>query len=217
MLKNWLPLVLGFVLVIASGYVHGVLTDRWGTSGDVAQAAEKLEKIPHAFGDWHSEPLEIPASQLEAAEAVGHFARVYRNHETHTELQVLILCGPHGPIAVHPPTICFTGAGYVQADPETKQKIETDQIEGTFFETIFTKKMPEGYPVPLKTYWAWSENGRCEAPDNPRVRFAGSGHLYKIYVTRVLSPLDDKVEGETTVCEEFLKIFLPKFEAAVSE
>ena len=217
MLKNWLPLLFGLALVIASGYVHGVLTDRWGASGDVEQAALKLEKIPPAFGDWHSKPLEIPASQLEAAEAVGHFARVYRNHETHAELQVMIVCGPHGPIAVHPPTICFTGAGYVQSEPETRQTIETDQIEGTFFETIFTKKLPEGYQVPLKTYWAWSEHGRCEAPDNPRVRFANSKHLYKIYVTRVLEPQDVKDEGKTTVCEEFLELFLPRFEAAISE
>lgn len=216
MLKSILPIGLGLALVAGSTCVHGVLTNRWGAPPDLAAAAAKLDRIPHVIGNWESKAVEIPSTELEAAEAVGHFARLYQSSQG--QIQVLIVCGAHGPIAVHPPTICFTGAGYAQTEPETNQAITVGKVNFEFWKTIFTKKSAEGILIPLRTYWAWSVDGRCEAPVNPRMHFASNQHLYKIYVTQVLSsPSTRPTDAETAVFESFLSEFLPKFRAALSE
>jgi hypothetical protein len=199
--------------------VHGVRTDRWGSPVDLSVASGKLDGIPHTVGDWHSLPLEMSEGQLQAAEATGHFSRMYRNDQTQEEIKVIILCGPHGPIAVHPPTICFTGAGWEQTRPEQLREIKPDEVQGAFWETVFTRLALDGIRQNMDTYWAWSVNGNWEAPDNPRIHFAGSPHLYKMYVTRDHKPNEDKQEKQPTEppCEEFLKVFLPTVRAALSE
>lgn len=219
MRKQILLLVSGLVIILGSAYVHAVLTNRWGSPADLSAAAEKLDRIPHIVGDWHSEPVEIPENQLRGAEAVGHFARVYRNDKTQKEVQVLILCGPHGPIAVHPPTICFTSAGLQQTHSEKKQPVAAGDLNGEFWNTLFSKRSPDGVPMELETYWAWSQAGETVASDNPRLEFASSPHLYKIYVTHLRPPIhtDSQKKAANPPCEEFLKVFLPEFHAALSE
>ena len=217
--KKFLPVGLGLVLVIGSAYVHGVMTDRWGEPADLSKAAAKLDKLPTVLGDWHSQPLEMSEGQLRGAEAVGHFSRAFRNDKTQTEIQVLVLCGPHGPIAVHPPTICFTGAGLQQAYPEKKQAVDAGKVKGDFWRTKFTKRSPDGVRSELETYWAWSTAGICEASDNPRLEYATSPHLYKIYVTQQRRTADGAIPEDNShaACEDFLKLFLPAFQAVLSE
>ncbi len=207
------------VLILGSAYVHGVLTNRWGTPPDLSAAAAKLDSIPQVVGDWHSQPLTISEGQLKGAEAVGHLSRIYRNDKTQAEIQIMILCGPHGAIAVHPPTICFTSAGLQQDYPEKMQAIEAGGAKGAFWKTLFTKRTPDGLRTELETYWAWSVHGECQAPGNPRLEFASSPHLYKMYVTHLRrSSLDLNVKESTEApCEDFLKAFLPVFRKTISE
>jgi hypothetical protein len=219
MKKESLLLGTGLILIIGSAYVHGVLTDRWGLPPDLSAASAKFDGIPHVVGDWHSVPLEISEAQLRGAEAVGHFARIYRNDQTQVEIQVMILCGPHGPIAVHPPTICFTGAGWQQTYPEEPQEIKSDGGQATFWKTVFTRLAADGMRSDLDTYWAWSDDGEWEAPENPRMEFANRPHLYKMYVTRHRGASADAKMKESAEppCEEFLKVFLPTVRAALSK
>lgn len=219
MQKQFTLLGAGLAIILGSAYVHGVLSDRWGRPADLSVAAGKLENLPHIVGDWHSRPLEIPESQLQGAEAVGHLARVYRNDKTQTEIRVMVLCGAHGPIAVHPPTICFTSAGLEQAHPEKIQTIAAGNVQDKFWKTLFTKRSPDGVRSELDTYWAWSVNGECEAPENPRLTFGGRPHLYKIYVThlRGFSQGANAKAPADAPCEEFLEVFLPAFRTVLSE
>lgn len=219
MRKHALLLLAGLLLIIGSAYVHGVLTDRWGVPDDLSGAAAKLDAIPEVVGDWQSQPLEISEAQLQGAEAIGHCSRVYRNDKLNTEVQVMILCGPNGPIAVHPPTICFTSSGMRQAYPEKQRTVEAGDLTGKFWQTVFTKRSPDGLGTDLETYWAWSVHGECKAPANPRIEYAMSPHLYKIYVTHnnFASGGGDSEESDgKSPCVEFLKVFLPAFKAALS-
>ncbi len=215
MKKHYTLLAAGLVLVLGSACVHGVLTNRWGQPVDLSIAAAQLDKLPHIVGDWHSQPLEVPESQLEGAEAVGHFSRLFRNDKTQTQVQVMVLCGAHGPIAVHPPTICFQGAGYRQTDPEKAKTVNAGDVKGTFWNTVFIQRTPDGVTWELDTYWAWSTHGECEASENPRVQYASSPHLYKIYVTHRRLP--SNADASKSACEEFLKVFLPAFRATLSD
>lgn len=216
MRKEYFLFIAGLVIIIGTAFGHGILTDRWGKPADLSAAAKKLDAIPPVIGDWHSKPLEMPKSQLEAAEAVGHISRIYRNDKTQTEIQLLVLCGPRGPIAVHSPTICFTSAGRQQAFPEKRESVKASDATGNFWQTVFTKRTPDGLEDELDTYWAWSVQGECQAPENPRLEFAGSQHLYKIYVTHLRQPAANKTSKDSS-CEDFLKVFLPAFQAALAK
>ena len=216
--KTFLPLGLGLGLVIGSACVHGVMTDRWGPPPDLSAAAAKLDQLPTAVGDWQSQPIEMSETQRQIAEVAGHFSRAYRNPKTQTEIHVFVLCGPHGPMAVHPPTICFPGAGLRQAAPEKKHTVDAGKWKGEFWRTTFNRRSPDGVRWEWDTYWAWSTDGTCVASDNPRLQYAGSPHLYKIYVTHVRRTAEgsDAQEDSRTACDEFLKRFLPAFQSALS-
>lgn len=207
------------VLVVGSTYVHAVRTNRYGDPPNLAAAAAKLEAIPSAVGNWYSVPVEMPESQLQVAEAVGHFARRYRNDETQTEIEVLVLCGAQGPISVHSPTVCFIGAGYQQTEPEKRRSVDAGELKGEFWNALFTKQSSDGVREDLDTFWAWTVDGETKAPKNPRIEFAGDSHLYKIYVSerRNSSRSGSDKSAPKTRCEEFLKLFLPAFQAALAE
>ncbi len=219
MFKKFLPVGLGFVLVVGSAYVHGVMTNRWGAPPDLSNAAGKLDKLPKTLGDWHSQPVEMKEWELKGAEAVGHFSRFYRDDETQTEIFVRVLCGPSGPIAVHPPTICFPGAGLQQSYPEKRETIDAGNVKGEFWRTAFTSRSPDGVRTEVETYWAWSVAGICEAPSNPRLEYATSPHLYKIYVSMARRTAGEAIpeDNARAACEKFLKLFLPAFQSAISE
>ncbi len=108
---------------------------------------------------------------------------------------------------------------YEQTDHEKKRTIESGDVKGEFWNTLFTKRSPDGVRTDLETYWAWSLSGETVASDNPRLEFASSPHLYKIYVTQLRNNTGAATTKKSTEppCEEFLKVFLPVFRAALSE
>ena len=216
--RSFLPLGCGLILVIGSAYVHGVMTNRWAPPPDLSPAAAKLDKLPAVIGDWHSQPIEMSEGQIKAAEVVGYFCRVYRNDKTRAEIQITVLCGPHGPISVHSPTICFPGAGLQQAYPEKKETVDSGKVKGEFWRTTFTMQSPDGVREDVDTFWAWSTDGICEAPNNPRLQYASSPHLYKIYATQRRNAAEAHKTNDEPLpgCEEFLKDFLPAFRSAIS-
>lgn len=207
------------LLIFGSAYGHGLMTNRWGAPPDLAAAAAKLDQIPLVMGEWQGQDRDLPETQLQAAEAVGAVSRIYRNEKLQAEVQLLVLCGPHGPIAVHPPTVCFAGAGLYQVAPEKSREMNAGKVRGTFWETVFTIRTPEGVTEELETFWAWSVAGECQAAENPRVEYAAQPHLYKIYVTHLRPattgnasppPADNPVEA-------FLQDFLPTFQKALAD
>lgn len=216
--KPLLP-VLAVALVVAGGVVHGVQTHRWAPAADVSEAAGRLNDVPHAIGAWTATDLDVPASQLEQAGAVGCLYRTYRNGDTGESVQVMLLCGPHGPISVHPPTVCFTGAGWAVkgTDGAVVKDRAGKRTLGRFRVANFEKPQPEG-PIRMQTYWAWCSTGDWQTPERPRFAFAGSPYLFKIYVSRVLppsrsqrtaAPAGSKDEKRDDLCVRFLRDFLP--------
>jgi len=217
--------MLAVVLALGSGMLYGLQTHRWTIDTRVREAAEKLDRVPRIIGDWEGRDIEISEEQLEQAAAVGYINRRYRNSVTGEEVSVMVLCGPSGPISLHPPTVCFTGAGWKMDDlkRETVLKRETgddngpDNRLGRFQTARFQRTTPTG-PIRMRTYWAWNADGRWQAPENSRFAFASAPYLFKIYV---IAPAparpkntDTNTEKTRDPSKEFIRVFLPALKHA---
>ena len=203
---RYLPVALGFLLILGSGVIQGVQSDRWGQSQKVIDAANRLSEIPGTFGEWISSDNEIPPEHLEIAEAIGSFSRTFTNRETSQTVSVMILCGRPGPISVHPPTVCFVGAGWGLQDQPTSKPLN-GTVSGSLWNGRFVRNV-DGVPVAIQTLWGWSGDGDWLACDNPRLETAGFPYLYKMYVTVPVSP--DSGDVKSKVVQDFMDEFLPK-------
>lgn len=211
--KLLLPVAVASAIVVASGYLHGLTTDRWGNPDDVRVAASKLQDVPAEFGDWSSTEVEIPQQQLEQAEAVGNLSRQYVNRLTGDSVAVLVLCGRPGPIAVHPPTVCFTaGAGLkLGADPSRHEVVseidgQNPSYLGSFWRGDFFRPLA-ATPLWMRTFWSWSPDGDWQTPDNTRMTYARNRFLYKMYVSRAMIGGSEPVDEDP--CVLFLQEFIP--------
>ncbi len=198
-------------MIIASGVIHGIQTDRWGESSKVLEAASRLDQIPTEFGDWSGTGNEIPEKQLKVAEAAGYYSQKFTNTEDGRQVSVMILCGRPGPISVHPPTVCFVGAGWnLQTQPA---RVEMDSSgSGAMWKGRFAR-IQDGVPVAIETHWGWTAEGKWLALESPRLETAKYSHLYKMYIT---VPYSTASEGDAKkTVDEFLESFLPQLNEAL--
>ncbi|MBX9623567.1 MAG: EpsI family protein [Gemmataceae bacterium] len=208
------PVVAAVAAVAAAGVFHGRLTDRWGSSGQLEAAVAAMDRVPDRFGEWaaagEDRPLDDDA--LRVGGIRGHVQRTFTGPGDPGPLTLLVVCGRGGPISVHTPDVCFTGAGFRQLGREQAVKVRgADGREDTFKAARFAE--PAGFGRgEQEVYWAWSADGRTwDAPDNPRLAFARKKALYKLYVVRRLVP------GETgKPSEAFLGQALPGLRAALA-
>jgi hypothetical protein len=212
-MRRWLPAAVAAVVMLISGLVHGLQTDRWrwSTPQQVSNAAARLQQVPATMGDWDSQELEMSTRQLERAEAIGHLSRLYTNRADGTQVSVLIVCGRPGPIATHPPTVCFQGTGLSLSAPETHFVVRESNDDkapllGEFWLADFHKTV-EGLPLWKRTFWAWQATDSWHAPVNPRFAFARNPYLYKLYITRSMT--DNRTRPENDPGVQFMREFIP--------
>ncbi len=178
--------LLAIALVAISGYVHGAWTGRWQSAEVLAHAAEAIKHVPKTIGDWDCvRENQLTQEELDLASVAGYVSRHYRNRRTNEAVQFVLMCGPAGPIAVHPPTACYTGLGYQQVG-ETAPYHGVPQ-DGTAavddaFQTARFESPRRGDTIQPHIYWAWSTDGRWQTPESPRLAFVGSPVLFKAYV-----------------------------------
>lgn len=195
-------------LIAASGLLHAVQTGAWGGAERRSQAVLRLANVPLNLGDWRGGELPIERRQIEAAGADGVLSRTYVKPPG-AGIGVMLLCGPHGPISVHPPTVCFTSAGFRQSSPAERHVVLDDEHRelGVFWVADFDKTA-DGVPVRIRTYWAWSDGGVWSAPEHARLTYAGDAVLYKLYATRVVGP-DESASDRFETTDQLLRQFLP--------
>jgi hypothetical protein len=199
------------LFLLLMGLLHGLYTDRWQTSQVLAEFVAKLHEIPVEAGGWEGTDIEMDKGQFERGHIVGHISRRYRNHAGE-EVSVLIVCGPSGPVAVHPPDICYRAIGYEPAGPPKPTSIDLPDAEATFWVGTFHKGIGPDLER-LRIYWGWNSGGTWEAPDNARRAYAGKPALYKLYVIERLPRGADAVKGGAA--SHFLKEFLPHLQTVL--
>lgn len=217
-IRQSIPLFSGLLLLIAGGVVHGMLTGRWESS-DLTGVAARVHQVPTQINDWVCiEEASVSDAELKMAELHSYVMRHYRNQRTGAIVTMLLMCGPTGPVAVHPPTACYAGQGYEQIGEVSLHRVVLEQQAGaktsnpisTETHRLMTaqfRKPGRGNARKARIFWSWSTDGNWSTPASPRLEFAGSPLLFKLYVTQEahdLLPLDG-----ATPPEEFLRELLP--------
>ncbi len=192
------------LIVVGLGVLHGLWTDRWVLSAEPEASAGKLAHVAKNLGDWESQDLKLDAAEQAAAGMVGSLARNYVNRRTKRQVQVFLFCGRPGPIAVHTPDVCYQGAGY-QMGSQTKYPTASAE----FWWAKFVKNGPDVSDT-LRIFWSWNADGRWQAPDYPRLVFAGQPALFKLYLVHHLTRPDETVDNDPSV--ELMQLLLPELE-----
>lgn len=199
-------------LIAVAGAVDGYFSQRWVSTELLHEASAALHDLPLTIGEWEGTEGEINPQQLKIAEATGALYRVYRHRTTQESFSVMLLCGPHGPISLHPPTVCFVGAGWnLTAAPESQDYIEGKSPGCQFWQAKFDRSGDLRREAIL-TDWSWNNGQGWKASTDPRFEFAGSPYLFKLYVTGS-APTDS--EADRTVREEFVRQLTHEFDRTV--
>jgi hypothetical protein len=192
------------VVLIASGVVHGVWTDRWSEQADLAEAAALLERLPNTIGAWHGSPVEMeqdPNSPL-----AGMIARRFVHATSGKAVTILLACGRAGAVCTHTPEVCYAGSGYEVEKPKRFALSAQGASTPEFWTARFVKERAAGKSH-LRIFWSWHAADSWQIAEHPRVRFAGEKVLHKLYVLRELTQPDEPLEGDA--CIEFMNDLLP--------
>jgi len=204
-------------VVAVLGVAHGWWTDRWGVSNQLQRSVAALDRVPLTIGDWVGEDVPFASQEVDRAGIQGYVCRKYKNVQTGEVVSTLLVCGRGGPISVHTPDVCYTGAGYRAVSDESVKSIKADEVEHSARATRFAK--PDGAALSqLEVCWAWSADGKQWAgldAGRARYTFGRSQAAFKLYVVREFVP-GSRAEAADP-CGDFLRRALPDLAALASE
>ncbi|MGB0597084.1 MAG: exosortase-associated EpsI family protein [Rubripirellula sp.] len=201
-----LPLAIVLGLTLTSGIVHGVLDGRWSIPENLIATGAELQQIPDQFGEWElQEKRELREGAVKLLRCYGSLVRVYKSQSSDAVVNVAVVYGPRGPIAVHTPEICYDSVGTEQVGATKREVIVTAAERHGFWSVQFAK---EPSPDPnLEVWYAWSDGGNWKDSDYPR--FWMTENLYKI---QVAGPVSD---GNSRAIASFLEDFLPELQERI--
>lgn len=211
--QTWFILSLAAVvaLTLGSGALQGHINHRWGPSENLRAAAQRLQDVPRQFGGPQNDRWRMQSSEtmsrdsVEMLECTGYIVRTYANRWTGETVNMFVIVGPAGPIAVHTPEICYSSRAFKLRDQRDRVTIGGEGQEDQFWGLTFKSNRLRGDL--LRVYYAWSLGDHWSAPNSPRYAFAGRPYLYKIQLAANLPQGTDLGAGDT--CRQFLKDFVP--------
>ena len=205
--RRWMALGVAVLITLTGGILYGNYSQRWGASDEMRAAAIHLGQLPREVGSWKAvEEVPIEDSTLQMLECAGHINRRYVNEETGKSLQLAIMLGPTGPIAVHTPEICYSSRAYEVQGERKESVLEASTGERHSFWTVdFTTRnaLADG----LRVYYAWGDGQKWFASNSPRFEFAGAPLLYKLQLATYVNPYagDEGSDPSRQFLEELLE------------
>jgi hypothetical protein len=153
-------------------------------SEDAAELQARLDQFPNTVGPWKGTAVPVPEKQLLKAEAQAYLSRLFVHESTKDAVSVLLLAGAPGPLGAHDPEVCFAGAGMQSVAAPT-----AGTVPGTTAE-LWTGRYtsPYGGPTETTVSWGWGVKGVWKASKNPRLDYSGRQLIFKLYVSRVVTP-----------------------------
>lgn len=183
MKKSRTLLLAAIAMIVLAGMAHGWRTDRWSTNPAISSAVLRLNNIPTNPGRWTSTDQTLSDIEIDVGEIRGYIKRQYRHLDTGAVVHLLLVVGESGPISVHPPTACFAARGFHPVNtPSLWISQSHDQTDDRFMQVDFQNTAVD-QSSSIRVYWAWSTGSMWQVPENPRLTFASSPYLYKIYVS----------------------------------
>ena len=121
----------------------------------------------------------------------------------------MILYGSPGGLGAHDPKTCYAGTGFEQKGAGVRVNFGKDGPD--LWNARFERTGPAN--AALDVYWGWGTKGNWQAPDQPRLSFAGEGRIYKIYIQRAVDPAKDAAADAF----EFIGPFAAEAKAALTK
>jgi hypothetical protein len=199
------------LVIVLTGLLHGIWTDRWQFSEDPAVAAARLENVPLVVGDWEAQPVEVDPRQL--GHLAGHWCRRYVNRQNQSSVTVALVCGRPGPVAIHTPDVCYGSSGYEVARPTKHTHASAALPYAAQFCTAQFAKRKAAEQGTLRIYWSWNAAHGWTAPDNPRLAFGSYPVLYKLYFVREMATPKETIDDDPTL--GLMDALLPELENAL--
>jgi hypothetical protein len=206
------------LLLVLSGVVHGLWTQRWGgfTAAEAAAAAGRLHDVPLRVGAWDGHVVQISATTM-PEEVVGHNVSIrYVHRVTGDVVLVYLACGPKAALAGHSPLQCYPAAGYKTSVPQTRVWPLPEPGPGgpDLSAATFSLGQPPAV-THVRVFWCWrSLTGRWQAPDNPWRTFRAEPLLYKCYVMRQPVSPEEPLSGDA--CMALFKDLAPELDRALT-
>lgn len=196
-------------LTLGTALVHGRLTNRWGRPVAMLAAVERVDAFPRQIGDWQSEDTaELSPNILQMLECQGYLQRNYTNVKTQETVSVAVLVGPPGPMSVHTPEVCYPRRNFqIAKEPERLPLGGENHIWG------ITLRSPQLDARTLRVYYAWTDGQQWEAPDEPRLAFAGREYLMKIQLASYVDARSASAQSDP--CLKFLHDAMPALNQAL--
>ena len=203
--KRTLLLSIGIAATIASGLLHGHLNQRWGVDAQLQQAAARLQSLPESFGDWQeSSNKELSKTAIDMLQCAGYINKIYLNKQTNEQISVVVMVGPGSTMAIHTPEICYSGRNFSMVGDKRHSEItDATQNQHEFWLVDFTMNDTEAKE--LRVHYGWSDGDTWQAPNRPRLAFAGKRILYKIQIAEYVTTLQKQLDARA---ERFLSEFL---------
>lgn len=201
-LQKWLVGVgSAIALLVLGGVAHGLFSNRWGVAQDIVALGQKLSQVPTEIGPWKcTQDSKLDDSVEKMLEAKGYISRLYTHQTTGESVNVFVVFGPKGPIAVHTPEVCYSARAVTQTSERTSTPVEPEFKEGNLWKLAFETNTVDKRK--MNVFYGWSEGGAWQAAANPR--FWRTDYLYKIQTS---CQATGKKEDST---DEFFKLFLPE-------
>jgi len=202
-----LAVLLVAVLTLASGLVHGWMSNRWGLPEDLVALGNKLQDIPDQFGDWRLESSgDLSDTEIEMLECAGYIVRTYVNRVTGDKANVALLVGPSMPISLHRPGICWDSRGHKVLEKERRVTVrDSEGSDQEFWAMTFQKNdLNKGL---VRDYYGWSDGGPWSYETERRLSLTRRPYLYKIEVVSPLPPHANPATNDP--CRRFLEQFVP--------
>lgn len=222
MSDNWTkaapPLVVALLLLAGTTVVQGNLSERWVKvdSAIVKRWVDHLSRVPLSFGEWQGREAE---KSSEAEKAVAKFEGErplnFVNEATGNMIGVSLVCGLGRNVSIHTPEKCYLAAGFSLGDQPSRYTIELSEgKKADFYTASFIREKADGVER-LRILWAWNDGTGWAAPAWPKVAYARSPALYKMYLICPMPRHDTKIT-ELPI-EDFAKQFLPLVETALAD
>lgn len=199
------------IVLVGTGVVHGLWTDRWSEPADLSAAAQRLEQLPTTIGAWRGADVEMEKNANTGLTAL--IARRYVNATTGKSVTVLLGCGRPGPVCTHTPDVCYAGSGFEVEKPQRfRLTSKSDDAPPEFWTARMVRERQTG-KMHLRIFWSWHGSEGWKVADNPRLSFAGEQVLYKMYLIREMTQPDEPIDGDA--CVEFMRELLPAIRQTV--
>ena len=183
-----------------------------------AEAAQKaqarLDAVPFDLSPWVG--ADVPHTEkftkyMKVAQADAYINRFYTHATTKRVIAVSILYGNQSDMCAHDPTTCYAGSGYAASGSAVRTDFPTAAS------ALWLGRYEKAEPTPevLDVCWGFTADGAWDAPETPRMTFAGRSMLYKLYAQIAVPVGVARRDGDNPLTE-FLSAFLPKLRVALT-